>query len=170
MHQKTLWSLVPPGVHGELTFAQLHLVRLVFLEWWKIPPCYCRNTPLFQVLVLILQQVKCVGCLQIVLFYFHGTHSGLKKHISFNGRKQEDQFRKIKNYWSGSFKTVKKAPRPAAGLIPKGFFFFFLALKILTGTQFDSSNGRQTFTVLVKENWPADSVHVYWVQLSYGAL
>lgn len=38
---------------------------------------------------------------------------------------------------------------------------FFSGSKILTGTQFDSSNGRHTFTVLVKENWPADSVHVY---------
>lgn len=33
------------------------------------------------------------------------------------------QFRKIKKYWSGSFKTVKKTLRPAAGVTPEGFFF-----------------------------------------------
>lgn len=57
-----------------------------------------------------------------------------------------------------SVERVKKSSRAMAQLISGGLFS---SSEILTGTQFDSSNGRQTLTVLVKENWPPDSVHVY---------
>ena len=72
--------------------------------------------------------VKCRGYLQLDLFISVG-HSiqGWKSTFTLN---KDDQLRKIEKYWIGSFKTVKKTPRSAAGLIPEGFF---LALKYLLG-------------------------------------
>lgn len=64
--------------------AQFHFITLAFLKWWKILLMLLPQYSILSRSVLIPQQVTCVGCLQTVLFYFHGTfHSGLKKHISF---------------------------------------------------------------------------------------
>lgn len=63
----------PPRIHGGLTLVQVHFITLMFLKWWKMSPCYCPNTLLFQVLVLISQQCKLCG---LVCKYFCFTSMG----------------------------------------------------------------------------------------------
>jgi len=96
------------------------------------------------------------GLFAIRFVYFRGTlHSGLKKYFYFKQRRSVEKDREILNWLIQNSKENSQISRRTHSRR------LFSGSKILTGTQFDSSNGRQTFTILVKEKWPADSMHEY---------
>lgn len=102
----------PTRFHGELPLVQLHFTTLMFPKWWKILPCYCSNTLLFQVLMLIPQPCKWCGLDCKYFWLISMGHRVGKAHFLQTRKDQEilskyNSQARIKAHYRSLFLTVK---------------------------------------------------------------